>query len=122
LLPLISDLTLGFTTINHHHPLTSIVLPTMPSSTSNLSVNDQHVVVAAKRKEDDVTAAAQAAVATVHWEQEALIAAVGAARKTLDEAQAQAHQCTAVLTWEKEKTITHHLEQQLTAAQGIAIP
>jgi hypothetical protein len=31
------------------------------------------------------------------------------------------HGRAATLTWEKEKTITRHLEQQLTTAQGIAI-
>jgi hypothetical protein len=43
-----------------------------------------------------------------------------AARKTLEEAWAREH--AATLAWEKEKSIAHHLEQQLTAAQGIAIP
>jgi hypothetical protein len=93
----------------------------MPSSTSNLSVDEQQAAVAAtaaKRKEDD--AAAQAAAATAHREQGALIAAVATARKTLDEAQASER--VAALAWEKEKTIARHLEQQLAAAQGIAIP
>jgi hypothetical protein len=46
---------------------------------------------------------------------------VTAARKTLDEARALER--AATLAWEKEKTIiTHHLEQQLAATQGIAIP
>jgi hypothetical protein len=45
---------------------------------------------------------------------------VAAARKTLDEARAREH--AAALAWEKEKTIAHHLEQQLVAAQGITIP
>jgi hypothetical protein len=31
------------------------------------------------------------------------------------------HGRAATLTWEKEKTITRHLEQQVTTAQGIAI-
>jgi hypothetical protein len=61
---------------------------------------------AAKRKEDDVAVVAPALAATVHREQEALVAA---ARKTLDEAQAHEH--TATLAWEKEKTVTRHLEQ-----------
>jgi hypothetical protein len=42
------------------------------------------------------------------------------ARKTLDEAQARKH--TVALSWEKEKIIACHLEQQLTAIQGIVIP
>jgi hypothetical protein len=45
---------------------------------------------------------------------------VAATQKTLDEARVR--ECAAALTWEKEKTITRHLEQQLTAAQGITIP
>jgi hypothetical protein len=90
----------------------------MPSITSNLSVDEQQVVAAAKRKEDDSTATAQAA--TAHREQEALIVAVVAARKTLG--KAQACECTTALAWEKEKTISRHLEQQLAAVQGIAIP
>jgi hypothetical protein len=32
------------------------------------------------------------------------------------------HRHTTTLAWEKEKTIAHHLEQQLTVAQGIALP
>jgi hypothetical protein len=32
------------------------------------------------------------------------------------------HERTSALAWEKEKTITHHLEQQLAAAQGITHP
>jgi hypothetical protein len=47
-------------------------------------------------------------------------AIVVATRKTLDEAWAYEH--TATLTWEKEKIIARHLEQQLTATQGITIP
>jgi hypothetical protein len=78
-------------------------LPITPGSTSNLSVDEQ-----------------QAAAATAHREQEALVAAVAAARKTLDEARARER--AATLAWEKEKTIDHHLEQQLTAAQVITIP
>jgi hypothetical protein len=71
-------------------------LPIMPGNTSNLSVDEQQVIVTtAKWKEDDATAAAQAA-------------AIAAARKTLDEARVREH--TAALTWEKEKAITHHLE------------
>jgi hypothetical protein len=62
-------------------------------------------------------AVAQAVAATSHREQETLVAA---ARKTLDEAPARERD--TALAWEKEKTITHRLEQQLTAAQGIAIP
>jgi hypothetical protein len=98
----------------------------MSGITSNLSINKQQVAVvaaaatAAKRKEDDVAAAAQAVVATVHREKEALIAVVAAARKTLDEARACER--AAALAWEKEKTIARHLEQQLTATQGIPIP
>jgi hypothetical protein len=101
-------------------------MPIMSGSTSNLSVDEQQAAVvvataaATKRKEDDAAAAAQATAATAHREQEALVAAVAAARKTLDEARAC--ECTAALAWEKEKTIAHHLEQQLTAAQGITIP
>jgi hypothetical protein len=64
--------------------------------------------------------AAQATAATAHREQEALYAVVDAARKTLDEARAREH--AAALSWEKEKTLYCHLEQQLTAAQGIMIP
>jgi hypothetical protein len=30
--------------------------------------------------------------------------------------------CKTLVNWEKEKTTTRHLEQQLIAAQGIAIP
>jgi hypothetical protein len=92
----------------------------MSDSTSNLSVNEQQAVAAAKRKEDDVAPVAQAAAATAHREQEALVAAMAAARKTLDEARAR-ERATA-LAWEKEKTIARHLEQQLAAAQGITIP
>jgi hypothetical protein len=44
---------------------------------------------------------------------------VAATRKTLDEARARER--AATLSWEKEKTIACHLEQQLTAAQGITI-
>jgi hypothetical protein len=75
----------------------------MPSSTSNLSVDEQQAIAAAaaKRKEDDA--------ATVHRVQEALIATVAAARKTLVEAQV-CERATA-LAWEKEKTILCHLEQ-----------
>jgi hypothetical protein len=85
----------------------------MPGSNSNLSTIDGQQAAAAKRKEDDTAA-------TSHREQEALVAAVAAARKTLDEAWAHEH--AAALAWEKKKTITHHLEQQLTVAQGITIP
>jgi hypothetical protein len=95
----------------------------MPGNTSNLSVDEQQAAVvaaAAKRKEDDAAATAQAAAATTHREQEALVATVAAARKTLDEARARER--AAALAWEKEKTIAHHLEQQLAAAQGITIP
>jgi hypothetical protein len=94
----------------------------MTGSTSNLSINEQQAVTAAtaKRKEEDATSMAQAAVTTVHQERETLIVTVAVARKTLDEAWA--HERATVLAWEKEKTITHHLEQQLAAAQGIAIP
>jgi hypothetical protein len=69
----------------------------MPSSTSNLSIDEQQAAVATaaavatKRKEDDAAAAAQAAAATAHREQEALVAAVAAACKTLDEARAREH-------------------------------
>jgi hypothetical protein len=45
---------------------------------------------------------------------------VATALKTLDEARAR--ECAAALAWEKEKIIARHLEQQLTAAQGITIP
>jgi hypothetical protein len=45
---------------------------------------------------------------------------MAAARKTLGEACARERD--AALAWEKEKTIAHHLEQQLTTTQGIAIP
>jgi hypothetical protein len=45
---------------------------------------------------------------------------MAAAHKTLDVARTCEH--AAALAWEKEKTITHHLEQQLAAAQGITIP
>jgi hypothetical protein len=94
----------------------------MPGSTSNLSIDEQHTSATAdaKRKEDDAAAAAQATAATAHREQEALITVVATARKTLDEAQASER--VAALAWQKEKTIASHLEQQLTAAQGIAIP
>jgi hypothetical protein len=83
----------------------------MPGSTFKLSVNEQQAA-ATKRKEDDA--------ATTHREKEALIATMATARKTLDEARACEH--AAALAWEKEKTIACHLEQQLTATQGIVIP
>jgi hypothetical protein len=93
----------------------------MSGSNSNLSTVDrQEAAKAAKRKEDDTTVVAQAASAPMHREQEALIAAVAATHKTLDEAWA--HECAAALTWEKEKNIACHLEQQLTATQGIVLP
>jgi hypothetical protein len=100
-------------------------LPIIPSSTSNFSIDEQQAdtvsaAAIAKRKENDTTTTAQAAAATTHQEQEALIADMAAACKTLDEARAREH--AATLTWEKEKTIVRHLEQQLTNAQGIAIP
>jgi hypothetical protein len=59
----------------------------MLDSNSNLSTIDGQQDVAAKRKEDDTAVAAQAATATAHREQEALVAAMAAARKTLDEAR-----------------------------------
>jgi hypothetical protein len=62
-------------------------------------------------------AAAQAAAATAHREQEALVAAVAATRKTLDEARA----CQRPRLGEGEDH-ARHLEQQLAAAQGIATP
>jgi hypothetical protein len=49
-----------------------------------------------------------------------VIVVVAAARKTLTEERARER--AAALAWEKEKTIAHHLEQQLAAAQGIVIP
>jgi hypothetical protein len=70
----------------------------MPSSTSNLFVDEQ-----------------QAATAVV----------VATACKTLDEARARsarARERATALAWEKEKTIPHHLKQQLAAAQEITIP
>jgi hypothetical protein len=91
----------------------------MPGSNSNLSTFNGQQATAAKRKEDDATAVTQAAAATVHREQEALVTAVATAHKTLYEAQARER--AATLTWEKEKTITRQLEQQLAAAQGITI-
>jgi hypothetical protein len=91
----------------------------MLGSNSNLStVDGQHA--AAKRKEYDVATAAQVAAATMHREQEALVIAVAITRKILDEARV--HERTVALAWEKEKTIARHLEQQLTAAQGIVLP
>jgi hypothetical protein len=45
---------------------------------------------------------------------------VVAACKTLNEARAR--KCAIALAWEKEKTITRHLKQQPTAAQGITLP
>jgi hypothetical protein len=45
---------------------------------------------------------------------------VAAARKTPDEAPVCER--AVAFAWEKEKTIARHLEQQLTAAQGITIP
>jgi hypothetical protein len=65
-------------------------------------------------------AATQAITATMHREQEALIAAIATARKTLEEACA-CERATA-LAWEKENTFVCHLEQQLAAAKGIALP
>jgi hypothetical protein len=108
----------------HHRPppspLTTIILPTMSSSISNLSIDEQQATdVNAKIKEDDATAAAQATVATAHWEQEALVAIVVVACKTLVEVGA--HKRAAALAWGK-KTIARHLEQQLFTAQGIVIP
>jgi hypothetical protein len=94
-------------------------LPTITSSTSNLSVDEEQAAAATtKKNEDDDATVAQAVAAPVHGEQEALVAVVAAARKTLDEARAREH--AAALAG--EKNIAHHLEQQLTAAQGIAIP
>jgi hypothetical protein len=84
----------------------------MLGNASNLSTIDGKQAAAAAataKKEDDA--------ATVHRKQKALVVVMAAARKTLDEARAREH--TAALAWEKEKTIAHHLEQQLTAAQGI---
>jgi 2-keto-3-deoxy-galactonokinase len=95
----------------------------MPGSTFKLSVDEQQATTgaaAAKRKEDDATVMAQATNATTHQEQEALIAAMATARKTLDEARSYEH--ATALAWEKEKTIACHLEQRLTATQGIVIP
>jgi hypothetical protein len=95
----------------------------MPGSTSNLSVDEQHAAATtatAKRKEEEATVVAQAITATKHREQEPLIAAVATTCKTLDEARACER--AIALTWEKEKTITHHLEQQLTTTEGIMIP
>jgi hypothetical protein len=45
---------------------------------------------------------------------------VATTHKTLNEPRACEH--TATLAREKEKTIAHHLKQQLTATQGIAMP
>jgi hypothetical protein len=93
----------------------------MPCSNSNLSIIDgEEAATTAKRKEDDAGAVAQTVAATAHREQEALIAVVAATSKTLE--AARACECAAALTWEKEKIITRHLEEQLTAAQGITIP
>jgi hypothetical protein len=47
-------------------------------------------------------------------------AATATVERTLDEAWAREH--ATALAWEEEKTIAHHLQQQLAAAQGIAIP
>jgi hypothetical protein len=71
------------------------------------------------RKEDDAVATAQATAAISHREKEALITVMAATCKTLVKARARERSTT--LTWDKEKTITHHLEQQLAAAQGIMI-
>jgi hypothetical protein len=60
----------------------------MPTSTSNLSVDEQQAI-AAKRKEDDAEAAVQATAATAHREHEALIGIVAVISNTLDEAQAR---------------------------------
>jgi hypothetical protein len=70
----------------------------MSGSTSNLSIDE--------RKEDDAAAVAQAATATAHREQEALLATMAAAR--------------AALAWEKEKTIARHLKQQLASCSTIS--
>jgi hypothetical protein len=92
----------------------------MLSNTSNLFIDEQQIATAiAKRKEDDVTIVTQATAATAHWEQEAIITSMDVARKTLDEARVC--ELAVGLTWE-EKTTVHHPEQQLTTAQGIAIP
>jgi hypothetical protein len=82
----------------------------MLGSNSNLSTIDEQQVAAAAaiRKEDDAAAVAQAVAATLHREQEALVAAVPVAHKTLDESRARER--AAALTWEKGKIITHHLE------------
>jgi mannose-1-phosphate guanylyltransferase len=92
----------------------------MSGSTSNLSVDKQQASVAAKRKEEDAAAVAQAAVATAHREQEALVNVVPAAHKTLDEARAR--QRATALAWEKEEAIARHMEKKLVVAHGIAIP
>jgi hypothetical protein len=95
----------------------------MPGNTSNLSVDEQQAAAttaAAKRKEEDATVVAHAITATKHREQEPLVAAMAATCKTLDEARACEH--AIALAWEKEKTITRHLEQQLTTTEGIMIP
>jgi hypothetical protein len=55
-----------------------------------------------------------AATATVERKEDDAVA------QTLDEAWAREH--ATALAWEEEKTIAHHLQQQLAAAQGIAIP
>jgi hypothetical protein len=85
----------------------------MPGNNSNLSTVDMQqattATTTANRKEEDAVAAAHAAIAIAHREQEALIAAMATTCRTLDEAWA--HERTAALTWEKEKTITRHLEQ-----------
>jgi hypothetical protein len=95
----------------------------MLSSSSNLSIEEQHVIAAAtiaKRNDDNATATTYAVAAPVHREQEAHITAMAAACNTLDDAWV--HERAAALTWEKEKTIAHYLEQQLTAAHRITIP
>jgi hypothetical protein len=79
----------------------------MPNSTSNLFVDEQQTVSAAKTKDDDVVVAAQAAVAPAQQEQDALVVTVVATCKTLDEACARKH--ATALAWQKEKIIAHHL-------------
>jgi hypothetical protein len=88
-LPLISDLTLGFAAAHHH-------LADHAGSNYNISTVDdqQAAAAAAKRKEDHTTVVAQATAATVHREQEALVAAMVAACKTLEKARARLS-----LTW-----------------------
>jgi hypothetical protein len=75
----------------------------MPGNKSNLSTVDGQQAAAAaatvaKRNEDNATVVAQSTVATMHREQQALIAIMATTSKTLDEARAC--KCAATIAWD----------------------